>query len=136
MNISKKSLAMIALVGIIAIGLSGCGTVKKATDDKTTNQDEVTKAPKTSIVASQVLISTRAISGSNETVSANSVVVVYCGLPFSDQTFVGSDVVVGDPYGNSGPFTVDISSCKYDTFYVVATAQGHSMSDPITLVKP
>ena len=137
MSILKRTLGVIAFIAFIVLSLSGCGTVKKMTETKTTasNSEIVSKAPKTTIAVSQIRITPETICGMNDPVSPNSVIEVYCGFPFSAQTLVGSTIATDEGTGLGTSFTVPIADLAYDTFYVVATAQGLSMSDPVTLIK-
>jgi uncharacterized protein YceK len=136
MKNTKKSLTILVLAMTVLFVLNGCGTVKKATDDKSNNQASEVKAPQTAIDTTKVRISTMYVSGLDATVSPSTVVEVYSGIPFTAQTLVGQDVATADQFGNGGSFVVDISGAPYQTFYVVATAQGHSASNPVTVIKP
>lgn len=136
MKNTKKALTVIVLAILVLLNLSGCGTVKRASDDDKETEKVVNKAPKTFIDTNKVKITDRWISGSDDTVSPNTRIEVYCGQPFNAATFVGSDVALGDEFGNGGSFCVEITGCNYEIFYVVAVAPGYSMSDPIALYKP
>lgn len=135
MSNSRKVLTVAVLAMLVVFQLTGCGTVKKV-DDDSSGTEAATKAPKTFIDTSKVRVTTSYVSGLNDTVSPNAIVEVYCGQPFTAATLVGSDVAPADEFGNGGSFAVDISGCSFETFYVVATAQGHSMSDPVAVQKP
>jgi len=127
----KKSLLLLMILGLL---LGGCGTTLDNTSDDDTD-DAVPAILQTSAIdLNKVLLQDLAtnylICTETDAAEVNATIQVYKSYPFSDSGLLGTATCDSD---GTFFFNLGTNDADINILYVLATAPGKSVSDPIII---